>query len=125
MLAVAVLLTAACASTSPDRPHPAGSPSAPTETPSATPIHSPLLASDTDHRFAAAPSFAFLIQLEGSTRWGPLTATAGSVEEVHYRTDPGYREWRVMLPAKGEVVLTSTCHGCGDLQRFRATIVIG
>ena len=89
-----------------------------------TPIHSPLLASDTDQRFAAAPGMAVLVRLIGSTSWGPLTATAGSVEEVLYRTDPGYREWQVTLPAKGEVVLTSTCHDCVDVQRFLVTIVI-
>ena len=125
MAAAVITMAAACGSASPDRPPPAGSPSAPTETASAARIHSPLLETDTGQRYAAARGEAVLVRLTGSTRWGPLTATAGSVEEVHYRTDPGYREWQVTLPAKGEVVLASSCLDCTGLQLFRVTIVIG
>jgi hypothetical protein len=89
------------------------------------PLHSPLLESDTDQRFTAAPGTVFFVRLAPSTGWGPLTASSGEVEEVLYRTDPGFREWQVTLPAHGEVTLTSTCAGCADQQGFRVTIVIG
>jgi hypothetical protein len=124
LAAAAVSMAAACGSSaSSDGPSPsAASSSSSLPSPTVTPIHSPLLESDTDQLFAAAPGTTFLVRLTPSTGWGPLTATAGSVEEVHYRTDPGYREWQVELPTKGEVVLTSDCPGCTDQQRFRVTI---
>jgi hypothetical protein len=131
LAAAALILAAACGGTPPDghppvatpAPPASSSPSPPSE-PSAAPIHSPLLESDTGQLFTAPPGTTFLVRLSPSTEWGGLTATSGLVEEVHYRTDPGYREWQVTLPAKGDVTLTSTCPGCAGAPRFQVTIVV-
>jgi hypothetical protein len=120
-LAAATLLVAAACATPGDRPDA----DRPAPSPKAQPVHSPLLVTDNGGRFSVEPGTTILVRLAGPGTWGPLAATAGSVEEVHYRTDPGYREWQVTPPRDGETVLTSVCDGCGGPRHFRVTLVVG
>jgi hypothetical protein len=87
-------------------------------------LHSPLLVRDGGHRFWAGPGQSVLVRLAGSSVWDDLSASAGSVEEVYYRTDPGYREWRATLPARGTVALVARCDGCSR-DPWRVVVVIG
>jgi hypothetical protein len=82
----------------------------PSPNPAAPPI---LLATDSGRRFNAESGSELFVRLgTGGHRWDDLEATGpATVDEVLYRSDPGYREWRVMVSGSGQIVLTATCHG--------------
>jgi len=131
LAAAALVLAAACergpVGPGPEPPPtltpPTPTPPTPTAPVAAARLHSPLLVRDAGHRFRAKPGQSVLVRLAGSSVWGDLTASAGSVEEVYYRTDPGYREWQVTFPASGTVILVARCDGC-SLSTWRVVVVV-
>jgi len=122
LFAAAVLICTAACERGSDGPRSGPSPT-PTPPSVTERLHSLLLVRDGGHHFWASPGQSVLVRLAGSSLWGDLSASAGTVEEVYYRTDPGYREWRATLPAKGTVTLVARCDGCSQ-DPWRVVVVV-